>query len=458
MLHLSVTRDARVARRGDRVTPPSAGVSLTPVGPRAWLARGVGPGVPRYLYSIAGQVMVAGASTVRLFIVGRSLSAEDFGYYSLAFAVVLGCQTLFLGMTQTIGSVAPQKEGDAFRRFVTAAVLLQLGVAVVMVGGLCAAAVVFFGGRMRTLLLLSALALGASSLRFIAYPVQYSVLNFQRALHLDAFASISQTLVFVFLLLVTGHHSTESALGALAISECLWSCASVPLFRNYLQMPRGLSAELREVLAFGRYSLAASLSNYSLNYGSVLILGMSVPPAQLGGFAAAKNLARLNEPLTFALGNILRAETSRATVRDNDGALANAHVARTMRLGIAASMLSRLVLAVFYPLAFRILFAGKFLEFGVIVWIVSASKILESLAFFFVAVLNGTGSPDLVFRATLVCGTINLVLLAAGTHWFGVYGAAVATIVGATGYCGVLWRFLRQRSSSVRPVALVERA
>jgi O-antigen/teichoic acid export membrane protein len=412
-----------------------------------------------YVFSIGGQGMVAIASTARLFMVGRRLSADDYGHFALAFAVVLGCQTVFLGMTQTtIGSLAPRKEGEALKRFVTAAVMIQLLAAVVLVSGVVATAFLFFSGRDRTLLLLSSAALAASTLRFIAYPVQYSLLNFRGTLKLDTFASLSQITVYAAVLYGLHKDTAEWAVAALAISEVIWSLASIPLFARFLVRPKQLGSDFREILAFGRFSLAASLSNYSLNYGAVLILGANVPLGELGGFAASKNLARMNEPLTFALGNILRVESSRAVLGAEQGAAHRRSVKRTLTLGIASSALSSLVLAVLYPLAFKILFAGKFLAFGHIVWILSASKILEALAFFFVAILNGSGSPVLVYRATLISGTLNLILLAIGSHWFGVLGAAVATITGAAFYAVVLGRFLQQHPVASHAVPAIEGA
>jgi O-antigen/teichoic acid export membrane protein len=396
-----------------------------------------------YAYSIAGQALIAVASTIRLFIVGRRLTAEDYGLYAVAFAVILGCQAVFLGLTTTtLGSLAPRKEGESLKRLVTASLIVQLTAAVILSAALVAIALVAFDGRMRALLLLSVCAILASSLRFIGYPVQYSLFNFKRTLGLDATSAASQTVILVVMFYVFHRTTAEWAVATLALWELTWSVASIPLFVRFIARQRGLRQEMRDLLRFAKFSVASSLSSYSLNYGSVLILGANVAPARLGGFAASKNLARLNEPLTYALGNILRAESSAAM--GGSGTMRRRQVMRTLKIGVAAATLTTILIAIFYPLGFRFLFAGKFMDFGLVVWILSFSKILESLAHFFVAILNGGGSPSLVYRSTLISGATGLVLMAVFSRWMGVYGAAISTLIAAAFFCAVLGKFVRE--------------
>ena len=249
-------------------------------------------------------MLIALASTARLFIVGRRLTAEDYGLYAIAFAVIQGCQAVFLGLTQTtVGSIAPRKEGAALTRFITAALATQLAAALALALALVGIGFAAFDGRMRALMVLSACTVLASSLRFLGYPVQYSLFNFKRTLALDAFSAIAQTTILIVIFYVFHRATAEWAVWTLAMYELAWSLASIPLFARFVSWPRGIGAEMRDLLRFARFSLATSMSSYSLNYGSVLILGANVPAARLGGFAASKNLARINEPLTFALGN-----------------------------------------------------------------------------------------------------------------------------------------------------------
>jgi len=78
-------------------------------------------------------------------------------------------------------------------------------------------AMVGFDGRMRALLLLSVCAIIASSLRFIGYPVQYSLFNFKRTLGLDATSAASQTVILVVMFYVFHRTTAEWAVATLAL-------------------------------------------------------------------------------------------------------------------------------------------------------------------------------------------------------------------------------------------------
>jgi O-antigen/teichoic acid export membrane protein len=396
-----------------------------------------------HLYAILGQVALAVASTFRLLVVGRALSAEDFGLYALGFAILLGCQCVLLGLTQTpIGSLAGKREGEELRQFITMTLLLHLATVVVMVGGLLAAAGLVATGRPATIMALAAVALLGSSLRFVAYPLQYARLNFRDTFKLDCFWAITEITIFLVVFPVLHFASAEAALAALALTEAACSVAAIPLFRSFITTPRQGHGELRSLLRFARFSLPTSLCNFFLKQGVVLVLGAFVPVARLGGFAASRNLARVSEPITFAFGNILRAQTALAAGGPGRANFDPREALRTLRTGMAVSILASLAIAVFYRAGFEILFGGKFLEFRLVLWILSAAIVFESLSHFVVAVLNGLGAPDLVYRATWVSGLLGLALIAGASYRFGVLGAAVGALSAAIIFAGQLIFFL----------------
>jgi O-antigen/teichoic acid export membrane protein len=387
--------------------------------------------------------VLAVASTFRLLVVGRALSAEDFGLYALGFAILLGCQCVLLGLTQTpIASLAGKRDGDALRQFITMTLLVHLATVLVMVGGLLGASRVLATGRPASIMVLAAVALLASSLRFVAYPLQYALLNFRDTFRLDSFWAITEIGIFLVVFPVLRFSSAEAALAALAMTEAACSVAAIPLLRGFVTRPRGGRSELASLLGFVRFSLPTSLCNFFLKQGVVLVLGAIVPAARLGGFAASRSLARVSEPLTFAFGNILRAQTALAAAPRSSAGIDQREVFRTLRLGIATSLLVSLAIAVFYRAGFEILFGGKFLEFRLVLWILSAAIVFESVSHFAIAVLNGLGSPDLVYRATWVSGVVGLALIAGSSYRFGVSGAAVGALVTAIIFAAQLIYFL----------------
>jgi O-antigen/teichoic acid export membrane protein len=382
-----------------------------------------------HLHAMLGQMVLAVASTIRLVVVGRTLTAEDFGLYSLGFAILLGCQCVLLGVTQTpIGSLAGKRSGEALRQFITASLLVHLTAVLLMVVALLSAAYLFATGRLSSIIALAAVALLASSLRFVAYPLQYSLLNFRDTFKLDVFWATVQVTIFMLAFYGFRFSTAEAALVALALGEAACSFASFPLFRKFITRPRNVRGELVSLLQFARFALPTSICNFFLKQGAVLILGSIVPVARLGGFAASRNLARVSEPLTFALGNILRAQTAVAAAKGGSAGFDRREVFRTLRIGLGTSILVALAIGVFYRAGFEILFGGKYLEFKVVLWILSTAIVFESVSHFVTAVLNGLDSPDLVYRATWTSGLLGLAVIAGSSYWFGVLGAAVGTL------------------------------
>jgi O-antigen/teichoic acid export membrane protein len=396
-----------------------------------------------HLYAMLGQMVLAVASTVRLLVVGRALSAEEFGLYALGFAILLGCQCVLLGLTQTpIGSLAGKRSGEALRQFITAALLVHLATVFLMAGGLLTAGYVFASGRLSGILILASVALLASSLRFVAYPLQYALLNFRDTLRLDGFWAAMEITIFMLAFHAFRHSTAEAALVALALAEAAVSVASILLIRNFVTWPGKVHGELGNLLRFARFTLPTSLCNYFLRQGVVLILGSFVPAAKLGGFAASRSLARVSEPLTFAFGNILRAQTALAASAGAGGVFDRREVFRTLRLGLATSVLVSLAIAVFYRTGFEILFGGKFLEYKVVLWILVAAIVFDSVSHFAIAVLNALGSPHLVYRATWMSGALGLAVIAGSSYRFGVLGAAAGALATAIFFSAQLVGYL----------------
>ncbi|MEJ2548982.1 MAG: polysaccharide biosynthesis C-terminal domain-containing protein [Gemmatimonadota bacterium] len=390
---------------------------------------------------MGSQAVIAVSNAARLIIIGRTLDAGEFGRFSIAFAAILGCQVLFLGLIHTpVASLAGTRKGLQLRKFVTVAVLESSIVASMLCAILVAAGLVV-ASPVGKVLVAAAAVVGLSTLRYVGYPLRYALLDFRSTFILDCVWAGAQLIALVTVFFALDHRTAVAAIGVMAIAEGISLGGCVLLVRPYLAKPNNLSKEARDLWNFGKFSVTTSFGKYILRNSVVLILGSVLSPARLAGFAASKNLVRLSEPMTFALGNVLRSESASLTSGATPGPEGLTRVRRTFVTGLILSAGAVVVIATFQRLGYDIVFAGRYGEYRGVLWILCAFGLLDSLSHLLVAMLDGAGSPDVVMRATVVSGIVGLMLIAALSHLFGVYGAAAALVASSTIYGALLLHY-----------------
>ena len=114
-------------------------------GLRRWRARLRGPTARKGVLAVADQALVSGANFATGFLMARFCTKEEFGGYVLAFSVMLflnGLQAaLITGPMMVLGAA---REGDDFRRYVTALGAAQLATGAALTGIAFAAVGVMF--------------------------------------------------------------------------------------------------------------------------------------------------------------------------------------------------------------------------------------------------------------------------------------------------------------------------
>ncbi|HEX5416394.1 MAG TPA: oligosaccharide flippase family protein [Chloroflexota bacterium] len=268
---------------------------------------------------------VAGGNLARLglgflasVLIARALGPADFGIFAVLAAIsnIVGAVADF-GLTDAavkrIAS-ALADDPDTARLRAGAFVWLRLGTTVVIVLTGCLIALLLPASRLpradlRNLLLLALLGVAATALSGIVAALLQASQHFGR-LTIVGFSNAGLTALFAAILFLVGQLNLLSALVVLGIGTSLISCAvGARLLPNHgFPAPPKRAAfrdEARELFRFGRWLGVSNAFAMLTAQLDVLLLGHWVPPASVGVYALALNLATKVDIVNSSLYTVL---------------------------------------------------------------------------------------------------------------------------------------------------------
>lgn len=213
--------------------------------------------------------------------------------------------------------------------------------------------------------------------------------------------------------------------GALLGSVVSWLFAN----RFFPKQQQVTAKWIRHFFHYGKYVLGTNLSAMFYKNIDKLTLGHLAGPAAFAVYDAAGKITQMVEAPSFSIAAAVFPQSAREMAENGkDG----------VRLLYERSVGA--ILAIILPfLVFSLLFADQIVLVFAGSGYAEAAGVLRLTAFFglfmpfavqFGTVFDSTGRPDLNFGYTLFTAALNLGLSYLLIHFFGLYGAAYATLVG----------------------------
>lgn len=190
-------------------------------------------------------------------------------------------------------------------------------------------------------------------------------------------------------------------------------------------------AQARSLFEFFKYSFVTSATSYVFNWTDVLLIGFLLTQADVGIYEIPWRVTSLSLLLSSSLSRVIFPEISSLT-----GGNTSERIENLVTGGLSVSLY--LVVPAFFGVA---LLARELLKFGfgaqyVAGWsvlvVIAGVRIVEAANGVFVKSLQALNRPAISARSEVVSLTTNVVLNIVLIWFYGILGAAVATLV-ATG-------------------------
>ncbi|MFQ5408082.1 MAG: hypothetical protein ACE5FI_06630 [Anaerolineales bacterium] len=399
---------------------------------------------PRVGYSVADQAVVSGTSLGLNLLLVRTLPADAYGVFALAFAAFLFLSGFHSALLlEPLGVVGPARYRNRRPAYFRAAALLHVGLGLIFVVVVAVGVVIAQHWSPPLVPALLALAIATPAILLFWLVRQECYVEMQPRLALRTSAMYAAGVgVVLWVLASTGQLSPAGALLAMAAASIF---ASVTVWRRLHSGARSREVQLREVLrdhwAYGRWATGSALVNWLSSTAYLPVVGL------LGGLEAA-GVFRALQILVFPLQKVVAAlgQLFLPWLSTRRAALGDAYVRRVLPRLSALN----LILAIVYVLALlavarwgiRLLYGGAYAQFAWLVPYLGAAVILEALAGGGYVALKALERPDAIFAAQLAGALLTFsggVLL---VRDFGLLGAGVGTAVTAAVIAGSLAIFL----------------
>jgi O-antigen/teichoic acid export membrane protein len=388
--------------------------------------------------ALLDQGVFAGSNFVISILLARWLSAEQYGMYAVAFAVLLFLlnfhQGLLLEPMLVFGSSVYR---ECLRGYLKALLLLHSGISLIMALGLCVSAVVIFKlGQANGL---------PGALVGIAFAAPTVLLFWlvKRTFYLKLSPAPSAGGAILYCVLILGglaflaKHKQVSPLSAFLLMGLGSLCASI-LLLSYLssrlsssQNAPSLGDTWRRHWRYGRWALAANAMMWvPINIFYPLLSRFS-GMAEAGELKALMNFAAPMLQACAALHTLLLPYSAR--VLEQKGRAGVSVVLRRMTLlCVACAVPYWVVLLLFQGPAFRLLYSGRYTEVAYLLPVVALASVAGSAFFGPSIVLRSLESPALIFAAVSVSSCVSVAIGIPLTRAWGLKGAVWSIVLSET--------------------------
>jgi O-antigen/teichoic acid export membrane protein len=284
-------------------------------------------------------------------------------------------------------------------------------------------------------------------LREFARRVVYAELRPQLAIAISAGTSVLQLLLMAFLHF-RGDLNAVTAFGAMGLSSLVVASVWLAVNRDAIQFSGvPLAATFHENWALGRWSVATQVGEIVRTQMFPWLLALAADQRTVGLFAACAVIAALPTPLHVALSNMLLPEFVQLQKR---GGVA----AADRFVWQATGWLTAVMIAFFTVVAATsswlvpAVYGDQYLGTQHALVILALAQVVAGVSLPAARALFVMQRPDQVFRSHLVGIVVNIVLGIPMVHWWGITGAAYATLIGAAlkACLGVGWYLIHVRS------------
>ena len=431
--------DLRSRAGGRETREPPDSHQLRLFGWRSWFGMGA--------WAIADKGLVNGSNFMISVALARWLSPQDYGAFTLAFAIFLllgsGHTALFTDPMLVFGAGTYRERSPAYL-----GVLLRGHWAFT-----AAASLIFFAAAIAVMLaghsvLANALvALAFASplilLHWLLRQACYMRLDARQAA--CAGASYMMCVVLGTYLL---HHrgwlspaTAISLMGLASLASALGMFISLGMRRPHAREPQLFHDVVADHWCYGRWSLGT----YALSWIQQGIYYLLLPAwGGLGAVAALKAIVNLTMPIMHTYG-ALSCVLVPALVGAREGA-AGSRIARSaFGLLSVGALLYWVFLGLFHRSLVHWLYNGQYDAYAGLLWVVSAIPILYAGEIVLGSVLRSRERPHHVFWANMLSAITALTVGAAFVFSFGLHGAVVGLLCSSIATVGTMALVLRRR-------------
>lgn len=398
--------------------------------PRAAVVRGVTSMIPA-----VEQMIFSGTTFVVHIIAARMLPSEEYGLFTIVYAVVLLIGAIQQAVVlQPFIILASSKVAQSSVTIWWSCLVLSIGVCIgaALIGAVAAS---FIGIGIATI----GAACGAT--------LAISVMNlYRRHWHLHhnvRIALIGGSACLIITTLAIGwlgrvHRNAHAALiaimlGALA-STVVWGAV------GWLREPDGLKRikvnriAIRQALGHGRWLLGAQVATWVVNNGIYITSALLLSTREVALIRTVANFVVPYVHVVVGLSNYDMVSVARATQRGESLRVIAGGLLKT-RLAVGAGYGVGLLL--FGKAAYEMLYGRNAAEIDALLWIAAGLPVAVGIANTGMTILRGMGESRKLFQVSVWTTSLGAVGLFASTWLFGMTGAMlgwlIVTVVMATG-------------------------
>ncbi len=374
---------------------------------------------------LAGKIVSRGLQLVKLVVLARLLSPEDFGLFGIVLLAIAALDVL----TQTgFNTALIQRKGNV-EAYLDTAWTVQLIRGLVLAAVLFAVAPVvgWFFEEPPAVLLLRVMCVSVALGGFVNIGIIYfrKELQFHRQV---AYSVLSTAAGFVVGIVLAFRLRNVWALVwaqvAVSVSRCALSYAMHP----YRPRPRWNANQALELFGFGKWLLGNSALMFVATKADKLVVGKLLGAASLGLLTMAERISCFAGAEVSSLANSLMMPAY-ARVQDDRARLTRGF------LSVFESVLClvgpvAVGLVIMAPALVRAVLGSDWAPVILPLQIMAAGTLLSSIAGLSAPVFLGTGHPHFQFWKSLVRATVTLAAVYPLTRLWGVPGTALAVFVG----------------------------
>lgn len=389
-------------------------------------------------WMFAGKLAGRGLAVIKLIVLARLLSPDDFGLFGLMMLATMALDTF----TRTgFDKALIQFPADAHTHLDTAwtiQILRGLALAGLLYAGAPLAAWFFDEPRITPLLRVFCVAPVIAGFDNIGIVYLMKNLNYVRQVFFTL--CIDTTAMIVGIALALQFRNVWALVGA-TLTACVVRNVLSYVMHPYRPRLAMKKESVRRLLGYGVWLLGSSILVFVSVKGDRIVLGHLLGASALGIFGVAVQIADLPaSQITVVLNNVMMP------------AYAKAQGARD-RLGRAFVRVLELVATLSLPLTALLVFAAPEIILGLIgeqwaaairpLQILALVSLVQSIDGTTTPLYLGTGHPRLQFTRTLIRGVVTLALVIPLTLRWGVSGTALADLAGIAILIPLMKRALR---------------
>jgi O-antigen/teichoic acid export membrane protein len=406
------------------------------------------------------QALIAGSNFLLNVLVARWLTAEQYGAYAVAFAVYMLLVSLYQGLIlEPMSVLSASLDEERFRSYLGSLLRVQVRISAVLTITLAVFVLGLFATRPHNLIASPLLALVVSLPFILVFWLLRGACYVKRSPQYATQGAFIYSVVMLGGLMVVRHWFQMSGFTVfigMGVSAAAVSCLLLTRLRPNFQSAISDREQWIEHWNFGRWELSkigfdwiSQNISYTLTAG---FLGM----AQVG---ALKAIMTVFLPLTQSMAALRRLILPHlATVSDRDGHRGTADSVRNM---VVIYVVGGLVYGILVSLAakplFRLLYAGKFMEFTYLVPWAAVGLLFGLPAHVIDMGLRAIRSPKSIFLSSCLSALACVCVTVPLTWAFGIRGAICSIIISTAILLVILSIIFRHKSRAAaeqEPLAL----